>query len=418
MTDYDHQAESAPEANAAAAPPSPQTTGIPASEPQPHYNSPPPYPQQGMSPPPRNDGFFASSPPTPPQKRSGSSGCFWAMIIIILVMVAGIVIGGVVLIAGGISSLKSTMGQMGDGGLAPGKYQETVVSGNRSSDNKIAVVYVNGVISGTDDGGFSSRGATAAVVNRKLRHILKDHRIKAVVVRIDSPGGEVTASDEIHHMLLRIRKERKIPVVASMGSMAASGGYYIAVGCDYIVAHRMTTTGSIGVIIQTYKYYDLFQKIGIKGEAYTSGPMKDMLAGDRPTTPAEQEVVKQILAHIYTDFVKVVAAGRSKYLTAEKIRDTKIGDGRIFLGSEALKLHLVDELGYFEDAVNKAAALAHLGENYKVVTLNEPFSLATLFGQMETSEERAVKLEMPGSKGVKLEKGKFYLLPKDMIEQP
>ena len=415
MTDNIDNADSSSET----APSTAANTSTPLAQPaaanQPINVNPPPSPAAAAA---GRDGFFASAPPPPPTKKSGSSGCFWSMIILIAVIMLGIVIGGVVLVISGIASFKTTFGEVGDGGLSPAKYQESVVAGSRSSVNKIAVIHVSGVISGSDDGGLSGRVATASVINRKLRYILKDNSIKALVVRIDSPGGEVTASDEIYHMLLRVRKERKIPIVASMGSMAASGGYYIAVGCEYIVAHRMTTTGSIGVIIQTYKYYELFQKIGVKGEAYTSGPMKDMLAGDRPTNPAEQAVIRDILNQIYGDFVNVVAAGRSKkQLTPEKIRTTKLGDGRIFLGSEALKLGLVDELGYFEDAVAKAAAMANLGSDYKVVTLNEPFSLAALFGQVETSE-RAVKLELPGGSGVKLEKGKFYLLPKDMIEQP
>jgi len=364
------------------------------------------------------DGFFSSPHAAPPvtAKKSGSSGCFWTMIILIIVIMVVVVVGGVALVAGGIASFKSAMGEIGDGGFATNtKYQESFIAGTRASVNKIAVVNVTGIISGTEEGGFSGRGASAAVINKKLRYILKDESVKALIVRIDSPGGEVTASDEIYHMLKRLRKERNIPIVASMGSMAASGGYYIAVGCDYIIAHKMTTTGSIGVIIQTYKYYELFQKIGVKGEAYTSGPMKDMLAGDRPTTPYEQEVVKKILNQIYSDFVGVVAAGRTK-LSVEKIKGSIIGDGRIFLGSDAKELGLVDELGYFEDAIYRAAEMAKLGKDYKVVSLNEQFTLASLFGQMETSE-RAVKLELPGGgANVKLERGKFYMLPKDMIE--
>lgn len=370
------------------------------------------------TPPPHNDGFFASAHTTssPIEKKSGSSGCFWAMIITIIVITVIIVIGGVALVFVGVASFKSTIGEIGDGGFAPSKYQESFIAGNRNSGNKIAVVHVTGIISGTEEGGgFSGRAASASAINKKLRHILKDNSVKAMVVRIDSPGGEVTASDEIYHMLQKIHQERKIPIVASMGSLAASGGYYIAVGCDYIIAHRMTTTGSIGVIIQTYKYYELFQKIGVKGEAYTSGPMKDMLSGERPTTPYEQEVVKKLLNTIYCDFVKVVAAGRPK-LTEDKIKNTIIGDGRIFLGSEALTLGLVDELGYFEDAVKKAATMAKIENDFKVVSLNEPFTLASLFGQMETSE-KAMKIELPGtSSGMKLEKGKIYMLPKDMIE--
>ncbi len=366
-------------------------------------------------PPPPPDGFFGERHAK--QEKSSGSGCFWAIIIgIISVLVIIIVMIGVVLV-GAVATVKSTITEIGgEVNMKNNKYQETFVTGSRSSNNKIALVEVKGIITGQSSGGLSSSGASAASINSKLRHILKDKSFKALIVRIDSPGGEVTASDEIYHMLMKIRKERKIPVVASMGSLAASGGYYVACGCDKIMAHKMTTTGSIGVIIQTYKYYDMFKKIGLKGEAFTSGPMKAMLSGDKPTSEAEKVIVKKLVMNVYDDFVGIVAKGRPK-LTKEIIKTTEVGDGRVFLGAQAVKNGLVDELGYFEDAVALTAKMANLS-TYKVVSLNIPFSLGMLFGQMESkAAAKSVNIQLPGSPGFKMETGKIYLLPAEFAEK-
>ncbi len=370
--------------------------------------------EQKTYPKPPPDGFFGERHAK--QEKSSGSGCFWAIIIgILAILVIIIVMIGVVMV-GAVATVKSTITEIGgEVNMNSSKYQETFVSGSSSSNNKIALVEVKGIITGQASGGFNSAGAVSSVINRKLRHILKDKSYKAVIVRIDSPGGEVTASDEIYHMLMKIRKERKIPVVASMGSLAASGGYYIACGCDKIMAHKMTTTGSIGVIIQTYKYYDMFQKIGLKGESFTSGPMKAMLSGDKPTSPEEKLIVNNLVMNVYDDFVSIVAKGRPK-LTKEIITTTEVGDGRVFLGAQAVENGLVDELGYFEDAVALTAKMANLS-NYKVVALNVPFTLGMLFGQMESKAARSLNIQLPGSHGFKMETGRIYLLPPEFAEE-
>ena len=367
------------------------------------------------------DGFFSQRAATPPPpKKSVISGCFWALIIGAGVLVLTITAAVLILVIGGMSMLKGAFNNFSieSSGLArQTRYQESFLMGRQQSRNRIVVVNVQGVITGGEEGGFGGGHiASAPAIVNKLRYLIKDETVKAVIIRVDSPGGEVTASDEIYSMVCRLRNERKIPVVASMGSLAASGGYYVAVGCDYIIAHRMTTTGSIGVIIQTFKYYDLFQKIGVRGEAFTSGKMKDMLSGERPTTPEEQALTQKLVMTVYGDFVGVVAKGR-KQLTTEKIRNTIIGDGRVFLGVQALELGLVDQLGYFEDAVKKSAQLAKLGDDYKVVTLNPPFSLASLFGQIEAGGGRNLNIQLPGAgNGFHMEQGRVYLLPAGFSE--
>ncbi len=290
-------------------------------------------------------------------------------------------------------------------------YEKDFISGNHASTNVILVVPVSGIIySGLEDSPFG--GAEGAAANRicgQLRLAAKDSDIKAVIVRIDSPGGEVVASDMIYQAIKEVRAQGK-PVVALMESVAASGGYYVAVGCDRIIAHPLTTTGSIGVIVQTYKYYNLFQKIGLESEPYTSGPMKDLLSGTRPTTPEEKQIIQEHVNKVYDHFVDVCAEGRPT-LTAKQIKGTKIGDGRIFLGTEAKTLGLVDQLGYFSDAEKKIASMAGIAADYKVISLHKKFSLSSLFKGQAASSSINVKLPGDSSISGKLEQGKFYMLP-------
>jgi protease-4 len=295
----------------------------------------------------------------------------------------------------------------------PGDYNRQLVSGDKSSDNTILVIPVNGIIhSGREDSPFGAEGAGANKICRQLNVAANDKTVKAVILRIDSPGGEVVASDRIYNAIKQVRKQGK-PVVALMESVAASGGYYISAGCNKIVAHPLTTTGSIGVIIQTFKYYDLFKKIGLQSESFTSGPLKDILSGTRPTTIIEKKIIQQNIDAVYNRFVEVCAEGRPG-LTAKKIKNSIIGDGRIFLGTEAKKLGLVDKLGYFKDAEELTAKLAGLGTDYSVVTYRRRFSLSKIFtSEMEGNTNRKeLKLELPGAaQGYNLQSGKFYYLP-------
>lgn len=369
--------------------------------------------QQTAYPPPPRDGFF-NERKEPESAKRGSGGCFWLIIFGLFATFLTVIITVGVIIAGAVNSFKSSLGEFSEAGRGRSSFQESFVSGDGSSHNKIALINIKGIITNQEVGGFgSASNASVPQINKRLEHILHDPSVKALIVRIESPGGEVTASDEVYNMLMRIKRDRDIPIVASMGSLAASGGYYIACGCDKIVAHRMTTTGSIGVIIQTYKYYEMFQKIGLRGEAYTSGPMKAMLSGDRATTVAEMDVVRELVMNVYDDFVRIVAEGRPN-LSVEGIKSSVLGDGRVFLGSQAYENGLVDQLGYFDDAVKLAAEMAGLN-NYKVVSLNTPFTLAHMFGQMEEKSSN-LKIQFPGDGGFKLEKGRIYLLPPEFAD--
>lgn len=176
--------------------------------------------------------------------------------------------------------------------------------------------------------------------------------VKAVVVRIDSPGGAVGASQEIFTEIARLNKVK--PVVASMGSVAASGGYYAALGAGKIVASPGTLTGSMGVIFKFPNLEQIFQKIGYKDEVIKSGDLKDIGSPSRPLTDEERALLQGLLDEVHEQFIRDIAQSRN--LPAEDVR--KVADGRIFSGETAKKLGLIDQLGNFNDAVSLAASLA------------------------------------------------------------
>jgi protease-4 len=201
---------------------------------------------------------------------------------------------------------------------------------------KIAVVPVEGVI--------SSELAEKTV--RQLAKYGDDPTIKAMVLRIDSPGGGVASAQEIYAAVKRIRDDGKL-VVASLGSLAASGGYYVACATERIFANPGTITGSIGVIVQLANVEELLQKFGISSTAITSGPFKDSGNPTRPLRPEDREVFQTLVNDVYQQFVEAVAQGRN--LTVPQV--LQIADGRIYTGRQAKELNLVDDLGSLQEAV-------------------------------------------------------------------
>lgn len=362
------------------------------------YNSNTPQP----TPPPN------TAPQTEPKKKRGCFGFFVFFTIVFFLIAA---LGVCVFVATFMMNFSMPSLPTFTPQPSPIKFSEEYVMGNQYASDKIAVIDIKGVIIQENGGGWYQY-ADATMITEQLRYIQNDNSIHAVILRLDTPGGEVVASDIIHHEVEKLRETRGIPVIASMGSLAASGGYYVAVACDHIVANRMTTTGSIGVIIQTYEYVELFKKIGLQAEVFKSGPMKDILNGARLTTPAEKSIVQNLVNQTYNEFVSLVAKGRPG-LTVEKIKGSEIGDGRIFTGKQALQLGLVDQLGFFEDAVSYAADVAGLGENYKVVRLSKPFSFTDIFKEVQSDTDTQVRLGLPGANSWlnAIEPGKIYMLP-------
>ena len=195
--------------------------------------------------------------------------------------------------------------------------------------------------------------ATSIWATEALSHFQNDDNIKGVVLRINSPGGAVAPCQEIYRAVKALKK----PVVVSMGSVAASGGLYVAAGGDLIMANPGTVTGSIGVILQSLEIAEAMNKVGLKSQTIKSGPFKDTGSPFREMRTEEKDLLQTLVGEVFEQFLEDLAAGRPK-LTPEEVR--KLADGRIFSGAEARRLGLVDELGGFEDAARRAAALGGL----------------------------------------------------------
>lgn len=227
------------------------------------------------------------------------------------------------------------------------------ISGNPDADSRIAVIDVKGTIT-SDAETFGEAIANSKHIVNLIREAAKDENVKAIIVDLDTPGGEVTASDEIYHELKLCGK----PVVAMMNTMAASGGYYVACGADKIVANKFTMTGSIGVIISSVDVSGLLDWAKVKPEFYTSGKMKTMLNPAKPTTEEEAKVIQALVMDAYNEFAGIVAEARK--IPLEKITKGELGDGRVFDGEQALANGLVDKIGYFTTAEDTALELAGL----------------------------------------------------------
>jgi protease IV len=274
--------------------------------------------------------------------------------------------------------------------------------GARATTDKVAVITMRGLISTSIPGNVSD--SMVDDLRAALQQAREDHRVKAIVLEIDSPGGEVTASDEIYSAVVKTRARK--PVVVYMDSLAASGGYYVSCGGKFLMANETTITGSIGVIIQTLNYEQLFNKIGLASVVFKSGKFKDMLNGARPITPEERELVQNFIMSTYNKFLGIVAKERN--LPADLLRNT-IADGRILSGKEALQNKLIDGLGELDDAFTKAKQLAN-APDAKVVKYGPPFSLLRFLRVFGESESK-IELQLPKQLVPQLESGRAYFLP-------
>src|SRR4029434_3145513 len=206
------------------------------------------------------------------------------------------------------------------------RFREVLLQrGARATTDKIAVITMRGLISTSIPGNVSD--SMVEDMRLALQQARDDSRVKAIVLEIDSPGGEVTAADQIYNAVTKARARK--PVVICMDSLAASGGYYIACGGKYLMANETTITGSIGVIIQTLNYEQLFNKIGLASVVFKSGKFKDILNGARPMTPEEKELIQRFVMETYDKFLGIVAKERN--LPADQLRNN-IADGRILSG--------------------------------------------------------------------------------------
>jgi len=294
---------------------------------------------------------------------------------------------------------------------------EEVSLEDNGAASKIAVVEIEGIITDRllDQGGYNM----VDVIKAQLKRAEEDDKVKAVILKVDSPGGEVLASDEISRAISGFQsKSRGKPVVCSMGSLAASGGYYVSVPCRWIVANELTITGSIGVIMSTWNYRGLMDKVGVLPLTFKSGKYKDMLSSTREPdtiTQAERDMVQSLIAETYGRFTNVVATGRQTASERNRGKGRALteqwpdyADGRILSGNEAFKLGFVDELGTFEDAVKRAKSIAGISRA-NLVEFQQRFDISDLFRLFGQSESKAVKVDL-GMEVPKLQAGRLYFL--------
>jgi len=226
--------------------------------------------------------------------------------------------------------------------------------------DKIAVVEIRGLIT-------QSSG-----VIEELQQYGEDEGVKAIVLRIDSPGGGVGPSQEIHREVMKIKSKKK--VVTSMGSVAASGGYYIACASDLILANPGTITGSIGVLMEFTNFEELFKKIGIKGVVVKSGEYKDMGSPLREMSPEEKRILQSVIDNVHQQFIQAVTEGRRM----DRERVLQVADGRILTGQQAKQLGLVDQIGNLQDAIDAAAKLVGIEGKPVVIYPKRKISLLQL----------------------------------------
>jgi protease IV len=296
------------------------------------------------------------------------------------------------------------------------KLDEYVLKDN-DSHNKIAVITVEGIISGTavDQAGNDM----VDLIKAQLERAKDDSRVRAVILKVNSPGGEVMASDQINRAIVKFQNESHKPVICSMGSLAASGGYYISVPCRWIVANELTITGSIGVIMEGINYRGLMDKIGLRPMVFKSGKYKDMLSGMQETNeiPAgENEMVQGLIDSTFQKFESVVREGRTQAYQkndgegkALAVDWKNYADGRILSGEQALSLGFVDELGDFDDSVDRAEKIAHIG-NANLIEYRERYDISDFLSMFsQSSSAKNIKLDL-GVELPKLQAGDLYFL--------
>ena len=280
-------------------------------------------------------------------------------------------------------------------------------TGKSGTADRIVRIDLEGVISSSEIGGglFDHALPMVSTIKRALEQATDDKRVKAIVLRINSPGGEVTASDILYAAVKEAAKKK--PVVVYMDSMAASGGYYISCGATKIVASETTLTGSIGVIMESFSYHALFDKVGLGTNTFASGAFKDTLSGARPMREDEKAYIQNLVSQMYDRFLGIVADARK---LDKNLLKTTVADGRVLLGAEALKSKLVDQIGYVEDAYALARQLGG-APDAMVVKYHRSVGLFDVLGMAEASAGKKIEVELLSHMLPRLEPGRAYYLP-------
>lgn len=313
-----------------------------------------------VPPPPHSDRPPPPEPPPGPgwyrEPREGKPASFWVALFLFLLLLVSAGLNVVLLVVGVIGSAASAT--LGTGAVEEddGSWQLTAVGGDADAKTRILRIPIVGAIAEEKSPLIGARGGTVTFVKRALRFAEQDKKtIGGVLLAIDSPGGGVTASDEIWQAVREFKKRTNMPVHAVFGDLAASGGYYVAAACDRITARSTTITGSIGVIMSTYNAAEAAKKLGIEQVNIVSAktPFKDLLSPLKPVRAEDRAILTSIVDEMYARFVDVVLQGRPK-LTREQVET--LADGRVYSASQALDRGLVDSIGDEADALSALRA--------------------------------------------------------------
>ncbi|MBI2842418.1 MAG: signal peptide peptidase SppA [Armatimonadetes bacterium] len=254
-----------------------------------------------------------------------------------------------------------------------------IVSSPEAPGPKVALIHVDGVITaGTSGGIFGGGAAGSETIVSRLERARKDDQVKAVVLRINSPGGSAAGSEEVYREIKRVREKK--PVYTSMGDVAASGGYYIASACDRVMADGSTITGSIGVIMESSNLSGLLDKLGIEIEVVKSGKFKDMGGPHRSLTPQERQLIQDMIDDTFEQFIEAVSQGRK--MPKENVRE--LATGQVFTGRQAKNLGLVDEIGGLREAVIAAGRAGGIAGEPRVVDYDRRGGLYSLLGEVSS----------------------------------
>jgi protease-4 len=290
--------------------------------------------------------------------------------------------------------------------LGESRLQEVVLLKSRAKE-KVLVIDVEGMLTALEPGGlFNREGDVLSRVYSRLQAAGEDELVRGVILRLDTPGGDVTSSDILYREILKFKKKTGLPVVALMMSVAASGGYYVASACEAIVAHPSTITGSIGVISLFPDVEGLLSKLGVKVQVVKSGELKDAGSPFRDLSEEEQRLFQGIVDELYERFLGVIHDKRKDALSLEEIRD--LADGRVYTAQQALKLKLIDEVGYFDEALNRVLQLARIPAArviaYSYYPKRESNLYAARLGSTSLIDTKSVADALP-----KLQSGFYYL---------
>jgi protease-4 len=293
--------------------------------------------------------------------------------IIVLAMTS---LPGCVLISGNLDPFSRT----------PKPLQEHVVAGE--GDAKILVLDINRIITNESERsalGLTGQESVVARVEAELQQAAEDDDIKGLLVRINTPGGTVTASDVLYQSLMRFRREHRVPIVAQLMDIAASGGYYTALAADEIIAHPTSVTGSVGVIFQGLNFEGLMDKVGVRNQTMKSGDKKDIGSPLRKMSGEERALLEQILAEMRARFVAIM---RERRPTITDAQEKVIADGRIVTAGQALELGLVDRLGYLDDAITRLKIRAAVPDARVVIYRRPDEYSETLYSTLAAAQAR------------------------------